>query len=136
MLKADSVFDWASVKTLNTDDGISEEVFEQVAKVVSENLSRRRRRPSQDGNGNGSAKPSNRRASATRSERLQLYGLYKQATLGDERPERPSKFNLEARLKWDAWAAEEGLSKEEARKQYCDLAKQLVGEPVEGIVEE
>ena len=75
-------------------------------------------------------------ATATRSERLQLYGLYKQATLGDERPERPGKFNLEARLKWDAWAAEEGLSKEEARKQYCDLAKQLVGEPVEGIVEE
>ena len=136
MLKADPIFDWGSVKSLNmsTSDGISEEVFEKVAQVVSDNLSRRRR-PSQDGD--GPFKSLSRRVTATRSERLQLYGLYKQATLGNERPERPSKLNLEARLKWDAWAAQESLSKEEARTAYCDVAKQLVGkETVESIVEE
>ena len=80
MLNADSAFDWGSVRSLNTSDDISEEIFEQVAQVVSDTIR-------------------TRRASVTRSERLQLYGLYKQATLGNERPERPGKFFFEARLK-------------------------------------
>ena len=63
----------------------------------------------------------------TRRSDSTVVGLYKQATLGDRKAKRPAKFNLEARLVWDAWAAEEGLSKEDAREQYCDLAKQLVG---------
>ena len=118
---------------MSTSHGIYEEVFEKVDEVVSDNGSRRRR-PSQDGD--GPFKSLSRRVTATRSERLQLYGLYK-ATLGNERPERPGKLNLEARLKWDAWAAEESLSKEEARTAYCDVAKQLVGkELVESIVKE
>ena len=61
-------------------------------------------------------------------------GLYKQATVGNDRPARPGMLNIDGRMKWDAWAAEENLSKEEARQQYADLAKELVGKPVEDIL--
>lgn len=43
-------------------------------------------------------------------------------------------LNIDGRMKWDAWAAEEKLSKEEARQAYVDLAKELVGKPVEDIL--
>jgi len=42
-------------------------------------------------------------------------------------------LNIANRQKWDAWAAEEKLSKEEARDAYCELAKELVGKPVEVV---
>ena len=61
-------------------------------------------------------------------------GLYKQATVGRDRPARPGMLNIDGRMKWDAWAAEEKLSKEEARQAYVDLAKELVGKPVEDIL--
>ena len=43
-------------------------------------------------------------------------------------------FNIDGRMKWDAWAAEEKLSKDEAREAYCELAKELVGKPVEDVL--
>ena len=43
-------------------------------------------------------------------------------------------LNIANRQKWDAWAAEEKLSKEEARDAYCELAKELVGTPVEDVL--
>lgn len=69
---------------------------------------------------------------STRGEKLRLYGLYKRATVqSSDMPARPGVFKIEARSKWDAWKAEEGLSVEEARQAYVDLAKELVGKPVE-----
>lgn len=72
---------------------------------------------------------------STRAEKLKLYGLYKRATVeSDQRPARPGMFNVDGRMKWDAWAAEDGLSKEEARQAYVELAKELVGKPVEDVL--
>mmetsp|Transcript_32158 Transcript_32158/g.68054 ORF Transcript_32158/g.68054 Transcript_32158/m.68054 type:complete len:101 (-) Transcript_32158:348-650(-) len=72
---------------------------------------------------------------STRAEKLKLYGLYKRATVeSDQRPARPGMFNIDGRLKWDAWAAEDKLSKEEARQEYVDLAKELIGKPVEDVL--
>mmetsp|Transcript_11497 Transcript_11497/g.17570 ORF Transcript_11497/g.17570 Transcript_11497/m.17570 type:complete len:100 (+) Transcript_11497:142-441(+) len=97
---------------------VSAEKFGQIAKLVGD--------PSTP-----AARPS------TRAERLQLYGLYKRATVeSDHRPPRPGMFNIDGRMKWDAWAAEDGKSKEEAMQAYVDLAKELVGKPVEDVLAE
>ncbi|OTA65178.1 acyl CoA binding family protein [Hypoxylon sp. EC38] len=63
------------------------------------------------------------------SDRLRLYGLYKQAMEGDvdgvmERPERRPGVDAEElqreRDKWDAWNAQRGLSRTEAKRRYIE----------------
>ncbi|XP_068446322.1 acyl-CoA-binding protein-like [Clinocottus analis] len=54
-----------------------------------------------------------------------VYGLYKQATVGDVNIERPAFFDLPGRGKWDAWSKKKGLSKEEAMIAYIDLVEDL-----------
>ena len=56
------------------------------------------------------------------SERLRLYGLYKQAMEGDvayvqSRPLDDDKKELD---KWDAWATNAGLSRTQAKRQYIE----------------
>lgn len=58
-------------------------------------------------------------------ELLKLYGLYKQATVGDCNTERPGIFNLKDRSKWDAWNKLNGLSQEDAEQQYIALVDEL-----------
>ena len=43
---------------------------------------------------------------------IQVYGLYKQATVGDVEGGQPYKVQMEKRAKWDAWAATKGASRE------------------------
>ncbi|KAG8037671.1 hypothetical protein G9C98_005882 [Cotesia typhae] len=57
---------------------------------------------------------------------LILYGLYKQATVGDCNIDRPGIFNLKGRAKWDAWNAKKGIDKEVAQKDYIKKVAQLV----------
>mmetsp|Transcript_1844 Transcript_1844/g.3044 ORF Transcript_1844/g.3044 Transcript_1844/m.3044 type:complete len:101 (+) Transcript_1844:33-335(+) len=57
----------------------------------------------------------------TNEEKLKVYGLYKQATQGDNTTSQPWAVQLEARAKWDAWNANKGKSKEEAMQEYIDL---------------
>jgi diazepam-binding inhibitor (GABA receptor modulating acyl-CoA-binding protein) len=52
--------------------------------------------------------------------------LFKQATVGDVNTARPGIFALKDRYKWDAWKANEGLSKEEAEKLYIALVDELI----------
>jgi len=59
---------------------------------------------------------------------LELYSLYKQATMGDVTGKRPGGFDFKGRAKWDAWKQREGLSREKAMGQYVDLAELLEGE--------
>lgn len=56
---------------------------------------------------------------------LKLYALYKQATDGDVSGERPGGFDFKAIAKYDAWAAQKGKSKEEARDEYVNLVDKL-----------
>uniref|UniRef100_A0A674D3M6 Diazepam binding inhibitor, acyl-CoA binding protein n=1 Tax=Salmo trutta TaxID=8032 RepID=A0A674D3M6_SALTR len=37
-----------------------------------------------------------------------IYGLYKQATLGNVNTERPGIFDFQGKSKWDGWKAQEG----------------------------
>lgn len=58
-------------------------------------------------------------------EKLQLYGLYKQAKEGDVTGDRPGMFNPTGKAKWDAWKKVEGTSKEDAMKKYVELVEEL-----------
>lgn len=59
--------------------------------------------------------------------KLKVYGLYKQATEGDVTGSQPWAVQIEARAKWDAWAACKGMSAEDAKAAYVktivDIAK-------------
>lgn len=52
-----------------------------------------------------------------------LYGLYKQASLGDAPKKGPGFTMMTARNKWAVWKMFQGLSKEEAKEQYVDLVR-------------
>ncbi|CCD24717.1 long-chain fatty acid transporter ACB1 NDAI_0D04030 [Naumovozyma dairenensis CBS 421] len=58
-------------------------------------------------------------------ELLQVYALYKQATVGDNNKEKPGIFNLKDRSKWNAWEELKGMSQEEAEKKYIELVDSL-----------
>ncbi|CAD6624501.1 CEI_1a_G0020160.mRNA.1.CDS.1 [Saccharomyces cerevisiae] len=59
-------------------------------------------------------------------ELLELYGLYKQATVGDNDKEKPGIFNMKDRYKWEAWENLKGKSQEDAEKEYIALVDQLI----------
>jgi acyl-CoA-binding protein len=56
---------------------------------------------------------------------LQLYALYKQATVGDVNTGRPGQFDFVGRAKWDAWDRLKGTSSTEAMQAYVDLVERL-----------
>lgn len=55
------------------------------------------------------------------AEKLKVYALYKQATIGDINIPQPWSVQFEARAKWDAWNEQKGKSKEAAMAEYCEL---------------
>ena len=56
---------------------------------------------------------------------LDLYGLYKQATVGDATGKRPGITDLRGRAKFDAWAGRKGMSKDDAMRAYIKAAGSL-----------
>lgn len=61
----------------------------------------------------------------TNEELLKLYSLFKQATEGDNKEERPGGFDFVAAAKFNSWFALKGKSKEEAAHEYVELVNQL-----------
>ena len=57
--------------------------------------------------------------------KLQLYALYKQATDGDCKGDRPGMLDFVGRVKYDAWKKLDGTPKEQAIRQYVDLVNKL-----------
>ena len=55
-------------------------------------------------------------------ELLDLYGLYKQATVGNNMTDKPWMFDYEKLAKWGAWMKFFNLSTEDAQKKYIDAA--------------
>jgi diazepam-binding inhibitor (GABA receptor modulating acyl-CoA-binding protein) len=56
---------------------------------------------------------------------LKIYGLYKQATLGDNTEKKPGFSDMVGRAKWDAWNGLKGTSSEDAKRQYVELINSL-----------
>lgn len=62
----------------------------------------------------------------TDDELLKLYGLYKQATIGDNTTDKPGTFDFKGKYKWQSWKDLEGTPQEEAEKQYIEFAEELI----------
>lgn len=65
---------------------------------------------------------------------LGIYGLYKQATVGDINIEKPSMFSLDlkAKAKYEAWRKKKGLTKDQAMHAYVALVQELIAEEQNG----
>jgi acyl-CoA-binding protein len=67
------------------------------------------------------------------NERLVLYALYKQATIGDAPSTYDSSRNgaflsaMQDHAKWDAWSRLRGMNRDEAKQTYVTLATSLFG---------
>jgi len=49
---------------------------------------------------------------------LEMYALYKQATVGDVSGSRPGMMDVKGRAKYDAWAKRKGMTKDGAMQAY------------------
>lgn len=56
---------------------------------------------------------------------LKMYGLYKQASIGDASGDRPGFTDMIGRVKWDAWHNHVGMTIATAQQQYIDLVNAL-----------
>jgi acyl-CoA-binding protein len=61
-------------------------------------------------------------------ELLELYALYKQATLGDATGPPPSALDVRAHAKHEAWVREKGVTAEKAMERYIALVAMLVAQ--------
>ncbi|XP_026753574.1 acyl-CoA-binding protein homolog [Galleria mellonella] len=58
---------------------------------------------------------------------LELYALYKQATVGDADPSnKPGMLDLKGKAKFEAWTSKKGTSKEDAQKAYIAKVESLI----------
>jgi diazepam-binding inhibitor (GABA receptor modulating acyl-CoA-binding protein) len=57
---------------------------------------------------------------------LQLYALYKQATVGDANGKRPGMLDLVGRAKYDAWERLKGNSADQAMEQYIAVVQKML----------
>ncbi|CAH3186747.1 unnamed protein product, partial [Porites evermanni] len=59
-------------------------------------------------------------------DKLEVYSLYKQATVGDCNTDRPSgMLDFAGKAKWDAWNGKKGMSKEDAEAAYIAKVEEL-----------
>ncbi|KAH8241412.1 hypothetical protein KR026_000317, partial [Drosophila bipectinata] len=57
---------------------------------------------------------------------LELYSLYKQATVGDCNTDKPGFLDFKGKAKWEAWNNRKGMSKSDAESAYVAKAQALV----------
>ena len=60
-------------------------------------------------------------------EFLNLYGLFKQATSGDNKTSKPGMFDMKGQFKWKAWKDKSGMSQDDAANAYVALVDELLG---------
>ncbi|CAI2378347.1 unnamed protein product [Moneuplotes crassus] len=70
---------------------------------------------STDSSTKNSIKPSN-------DQKLKFYGLFKQATVGKCSGKAPSRLKVIPRMKYFAWKELGNMSKDQAKKNYVELA--------------
>jgi diazepam-binding inhibitor (GABA receptor modulating acyl-CoA-binding protein) len=58
-------------------------------------------------------------------DKLKIYGLYKQATVGDNTGSEPYSWNVRNHAKWIAWNNYTGLSCDVAKREYCNTVDKL-----------
>ncbi len=60
-------------------------------------------------------------------EFLELYGLFKQASIGDNNTSKPGMFDMKGQFKWKAWKDKSGMSSDDAADAYVALVDELLG---------
>ncbi|GAX83219.1 hypothetical protein CEUSTIGMA_g10645.t1 [Chlamydomonas eustigma] len=63
--------------------------------------------------------------SMSNDDKLAMYGLYKQATVGDVNSACPNIFDQKGRAKWFAWEKCKGQSQDDAKTAYIALIASL-----------
>uniref|UniRef100_A0A131XYW1 Putative enoyl-coa hydratase/isomerase n=1 Tax=Ixodes ricinus TaxID=34613 RepID=A0A131XYW1_IXORI len=64
--------------------------------------------------------------------KLQLYALFKQATVGKCNVAKPGTFDFVGKAKWDAWNKLGEMSQDDAQKEYASIVTKLAGEKASG----
>ncbi|XP_016987069.1 acyl-CoA-binding protein homolog [Drosophila rhopaloa] len=59
-------------------------------------------------------------------EFLELYALFKQASVGDNDTAKPGLLDLKGKAKWEAWNKQKGKSSEAAQQDYVTFVEGLV----------
>jgi diazepam-binding inhibitor (GABA receptor modulating acyl-CoA-binding protein) len=59
---------------------------------------------------------------------LELYGLFKQATIGDVNVDRPPFLDFKGRAKFDAWQSRKGMTQDAAMDAYVEVVERLLKE--------
>ena len=59
---------------------------------------------------------------------LQLYGLYKQVTIGNINIAQPWAIQVEKRAKWDSWKLFENMDRSKAMARYVEIVENLIKE--------
>ncbi|XP_071811665.1 acyl-CoA-binding protein-like [Apostichopus japonicus] len=59
------------------------------------------------------------------SDLLELYGYFKQVTVGDCNTARPGMLDMKGKYKWDAWNAHKGMSTKDAEDKYIAKVNEL-----------
>ena len=62
----------------------------------------------------------------TNDELLELYSLYKQATIGNCNTTKPSFLNIREKSKWNSWKKLSGMEQAHAMFLYVKLVEKLV----------
>lgn len=57
---------------------------------------------------------------------LELYSLFKQATVGDCNTTRPGMLDFKGKAKWDAWDHKKGMNQDTAKEQYIQMVDELI----------
>jgi len=58
-------------------------------------------------------------------QKLLFYGFFKQAKFGSCTEREPSRLDMQAHAKWDAWSKVKDLSRDEAKQGYVELLDKL-----------
>ncbi|KAJ1470414.1 acyl-CoA-binding protein, partial [Baffinella frigidus] len=63
-------------------------------------------------------------AKMSNDQKLVIYALFKQSTVGDVNTERPGMLDFTGKSKWDAWEKQKGISSEDAMGKYADAVEE------------
>ena len=62
----------------------------------------------------------------SQTDKLKLYGLYKQVNFGDNNESKPWSYQMEKSYKWQAWKDNSRKSKELCMDLYIKLVEKLL----------
>ncbi|KAG5684134.1 hypothetical protein PVAND_013375 [Polypedilum vanderplanki] len=68
----------------------------------------------------------NLKAKPSDQDLLELYSLFKQATVGDNNTEKPGMLDFKGKAKWEAWNSRKGMSADDAMTKYIEKVNSLV----------